>query len=194
MITNLNPWQPNGPGRDPDPGRFLYRFEAELDVVPIGIVPEGIRMANTFDGTVTTGEFEGARVWGIDHFILRRDGVGIVDAPKTISGQAISGRPLRGEGFHLFEHIRAYSLPPAEVEMPPLEAILEPDFEWPDILFPIQGFSTFRAAQPELAHLNRAIARIDGWVDFTTGRLAVETTLVDHRKAVAGPGRVRDAA
>lgn len=194
MYDDLNPWQPNGGDEEPRRGRFLYRFEAQLDVVPIGLVPEGIRMANTFDGRVTAGRFEGARVWGIDHFILRRDGVGIVDAPKTISGHEISGRPVSDGGFHLFEHVRAYSLPPAGLEMPPLEAILEPDFEWPDILFPIQGFSTFRAAHRELAHLNRAIARIDGWVDFTTGGLAVETTLVEHRKAAARPESVRDAA
>ena len=184
MYTHLDPWQTNGPQRDPEPGRLLYRFEAQLDVVPIGLVPEGIRMANSFDGRVTAGDFEGARVWGVDHFLLRSDGVGIVDAPKTISG----------DDFHLFEHVRAYCLPPKGLEMPPLEAVLDPGFEWPDILFPIHGFSTFRAANPELEHLNHAVARIDGWVDFTTGGLAVETRLVEHRTHVTGPTVTEAAA
>lgn len=156
---------------------FLYRFEARLDVVPIGLVPEGIRMANSFDGTVTEGVFEGARVWGIDHFLLRTDGVGIVDASKTISG----------DGYHLFEHVRAYCAPPDGMEMPPLEVLLEPDFEWPDVSFPIHGFSMFRAPTPELEHLNRAVARIDGWANMRTGGLAVETVLTEHRPTVRGP-------
>lgn len=187
-VRRPNPWQPNdGEARQEGSrgaGSFLYRFEARLDVLPVGRVPEGIRMVNSFDGRATAGEFEGARVWGIDHFLLRSDGVGIVDAPKTLSG----------DGFHLFEHVRAYSLPPEGLEMPPLEAVLDPGFEWPDVPFAIHGFSTFRAGTPELAHLNRRVARIDGWVDFTTGDLAVETSLVDHRREVAAPGRNRTAA
>ena len=153
----------------------LYQFEAQLEVVPIGLVPEGIRMANTFEGRVVEGILRGGRVWGIDHFVLRNDGVGILDAQKTISLGDV----------HLHEHVHGYCLPPEDLELPPLEALLEPGFEWPDVPFAIQGFSYFRAAAPELVHLNRALASIDGWASFATGALVVETRLMRHQ------GRVR---
>ena len=153
----------------------LYQFEAQLEVVPIGLVPEGIRMANTFEGRVVRGILEGGRVWGIDHFVLRNDGVGILDAQKTISLGDV----------HLHEHVHGYCLPPDDLELPPLEALLEPGFEWPDIPFAIQGFSYFRAAAPELVHLNRALAAIDGWASFATGALVVETRLLKHQGRVA---------
>jgi hypothetical protein len=162
----------------------LYRFEARLDVLPIGLVPEGIRMANRFEGEVTAGAlaeagFAGARVWGIDHLLLRSDGIGVIDAQKTISA---------GDR-HLFEHVRGYCLPPEGLEMPPLEALLDPAFRWPDALFGVFGFSQFRCGLPELAHLNRAHAMIEGWANLATGGLAVETRLVEHSGTVAPPRR-----
>lgn len=161
---------------------ILYRFEAHLALNPVGITAEGLRMANTFDGRVTggalmDGPLAGARVWGVDHFILRRDGVGIVDAQKTLSAGDV----------HLVEHVRGYATPPAGVELPPLEALLEPGFEWPDLHFPIHGFSQFRVAHPELDHLNRAHAEIQGWVNLSNGALAVETRIVEPREGVVIP-------
>jgi hypothetical protein len=147
---------------------LLYRFEAVLTPTPIGLVPEGILMANTFDGTVTHGLMKGARVWGIDHLLIRSDGVGVIDAPKTIS---LGDR-------HLSEHVRGYCVPPAGLDLPPLEALLEPGFEWPDVPFTVRATSTFRTAHPDLAHLRAALARIDGQVWFTTGKLWVETRIL----------------
>ncbi len=163
---------------------LLYRFEAELEVVPIGLVPEGLRMANRFEGRVTAGILEGARVWGIDHLLLRSDGIAIIDAQKTLS---------LGD-THLYEHVRGYGLPPDGLEMPPLEVLLDPSFEWPDVPFPVLGSSTFRAAAPELEALNRAVARVDGWFSFASGGLAVETRLLRHASAVRGPRAVPEAA
>ena len=74
--------------------------------------------------------------------------------------------------------------------MPPLEALLEPGFTWPDVLFPIQGFSLFRAAAPELAFLNVAVASIEGWASFASGRLVIETRILERAGAVAGPSLV----
>jgi hypothetical protein len=165
--------------RDRDAAPLLYRFEAQLEVTPIGLVPEGIRMANSFEGRVTRGIMEGARVWGIDHLLLRSDGVAIIDAQKTIS---------RGD-THLYEHVRGYGLPPQGLDMPPLVALLEPSFQWPDVLFPVVGFSTFRAGTPELEYLNRTVSRIDGWFNFATGGLAVETRPISHATNVSGPAR-----
>ena len=64
--------------------------------------------------------------------------------------------------------------------MPPLETLVDPGFSWPDVLFPIHGFSVFRAAAPELAHLNDAFASIEGWASFASGRLAIETRIIEH--------------
>lgn len=162
------PWQSGDEG-GAEGTDLLYRFEAQLEFNVVGLVSEGLQMSNPFEGTVTEGAFEGARVWGIDPFLLRRDGVGVIDVPKTISG----------EGYNVYEHVRAYSFAPEGLEMPPLEALLEPGFEWPDVRFPIQGSSTFRAAVPELEWLNRAVARVDGWANLATGALVIETRLLE---------------
>ncbi|MFO7653985.1 MAG: hypothetical protein R6X25_09215 [Candidatus Krumholzibacteriia bacterium] len=172
--------------RDQD---ILYRFEAQVGYHPVGVVPEGLRITVPFEGRITAGRlmdgpYRRARVWGIDHLLLRRDGVGVIDAPKTVSA---------GDR-HFFEHVRGYCLPPAGLALPPLEAILAPDFRWPDLLFAIHGFSQFRTADPELQDLNRAHAVIDGWASFASGQLVIETRLVEHRAKVAGPPPVMAGA
>lgn len=165
------------PHRTPARPEFLYRFEATLDPSPIGIVPEGLRFVVPFDGTVTRGAFAGHRVWGTDHFLLRRDGVGVIDASKTISG------PDR----HIAEQVRGYVLPPEGMELPPLEAMLEPGFQWPDRAFAVIGSSTFRASGELGEHLNRVVATVEGWCNFATGALAVETRLLGINGGVPGP-------
>lgn len=159
---------------------LLFRFEAVLDLVPIGLTPEGLRMANSYIGTVTGGRFPGAEVRGTDHLVLRNDGVCIIDA-QTILSQPKSG--------HVFEHVHGYCLPPEGLELPELGELLDSDFQWPDVDFPITAFSTFRAGTPNFAFLNRAMARIDGWANFATGGLAVDTTLISHNDSVAAPTR-----
>lgn len=172
-ISKLSDVRPNPGPAEP----LLYRFEAELTVTPLGVVPEGLRMANAFEGRVTYGLLEGARVWGIDHLLLRFDGVAVIDAQKTLS---------RGD-VHVFEHVHGYGYPPAGLQLPPLEKLLDPAFEWPDALFPVLGASTFRAAARDLSYLNREVARIDGWFNFATGGLAIETRLIRHASRVEGP-------
>lgn len=155
--------------------KALYRFEARIRPSVVGPVPEGLRITIPFDGTVVEGDltdagFLGARVRGIDHFLLRSDGVGIIDAPKTLTAT---------DGRQIFEHVRAYCLPPEGLELPPLEVLAAPGFQWPDRFFPIHGFSTFRVADPDLAFLNRAQARMDGAGNFATGRLEIVTRILD---------------
>lgn len=152
----------------------LYRFEAHLTLNPIGPGPEGLRFTNPFEGTVTGGElaaagFAGARVWGIDPFLLRSDGVGIIDASKTITA---------GDGRQIYEHVQGYCLAPEGIEMPPLEALMAPGFEWPPVSFPIVATCRWRTAVPELDHLNRALGAIEGSVDLSTGRLRIETRVL----------------
>lgn len=161
-------------------GHLIFRFEARLNVLPIGVTPEGLRMANSYEGIATGGDLVGARVRGTDHLLLRRDGVCVIEAQTLISR----------EGEHVYEDVHGYCLPPDGLQVPPLETLMEPDFEWPDIDFPIVGFSTFRAALPHLEYLNNATARIDGWVNFATGGLAVDTRLLAHDAATPRPRRV----
>ncbi len=147
---------------------FLYRFEAQLTVNPVGLVPEGLLMANAFEGTITDGFLRGGRVWGIDHLLLRRDGISVIDAPKTL---ALGSRSV-------VELVRGYCIPPHGLHLPDLEQLLSPDFEWPDVAFAIRGCSTFRVADPEFSELSGGVARIDGKVSMATGKLEVETRLL----------------
>ena len=179
--TEVREAMPSGDeGRDTE---LLYRFEANLDFNVVGRVAEGLQMSNPFEGTATDGVFQGARVWGSDPFLLRSDGVGVIDVPKTISGP----------GYHVLEHVRAYSLPPAGLELPPLEALLAPDFEWPDVRFPILGSSTFRTGAPELTWLNRVVARVDGFANMATGALVIETRSLAPRSSVQAAARGSEA-
>ena len=57
-----------------------YAFEAEMTrVVPIGLVPEGLRLNAYYQGRITEGPLTGDTVDGVDYFLLRRDGVGVLD-------------------------------------------------------------------------------------------------------------------
>jgi hypothetical protein len=136
-------------------------------------------MANPFAGVVTDGLLEGGHLWGTDHLLVLRDGVSVIDAQKVV----IDGNR------RLYEHVRGYCIPPNGFTVPPLEALIDPGFAWPDVVFPVVGFSTFRTAVPELAWLNRARARVDGWCSFADGRLAVSTRLVDHDVTTPKPTR-----
>jgi hypothetical protein len=160
-------------------GELLYRFEADLELTPIGLTPEGIRMTVDYDGTITTGMLEGARVWGSDPLLLRADGVGVIETAKTISDGTTA----------VYEHVRGYCIPPDGLEVPAPEVLLDPAFSWPDAEFPIVGSSMFRAASPEYGHLNTTIAVIEGWANFATLRNAIETRVLRHTSTAAPPGR-----
>ena len=59
------------------PDARLFRMEGRMtELVTVGLLPEGLRMHNSFEGTIVAGELAGARVSGIDEFVIRPDGVG----------------------------------------------------------------------------------------------------------------------
>lgn len=180
MKPLMNTFEFDGLSRDQSSSDLLFRFEAALNLAPIGLTPEGLRMANSYIGTVTRGRFLGGDVSGTDHLVLRNDGVCVIDAQTILSHR---------ESGNIFEHVHGYCLPPEGLEIPELSVIIDPEFQWPDVDFPVAAFSTFRAGAPEFAFLNHAIARIDGWANFATGRLAVDTRLVSHDGNVAAPMR-----
>jgi len=145
--------------------RLIYRFEAQLaDMYPIGIFPEGIRFHNDFSGTIVAGPFTGAAIFGLDQFMLRPDGVGVIVAPEIVDN---------GETRVALD-VRGYVVPPAGMEMPPLEVLASPDFEFPDLDFRVTGSALLRTADPRYDHLNRTVAAIEGTANLGTGKLVVE--------------------
>ena len=145
--------------------RLLYRFEGELkDLYPLGIFDEGIRFHNQFDATIVAGPFKGGRIFGIDRFVLRPDGVGVIVAPEVIEA---------GE-TRVSLDVRGYVVPPDGIEMPSLEVIAAPGFEFPDLDFRVTGSALIRTADPRFAHLNRTVAVIEGTVNLSSGELVVE--------------------
>jgi hypothetical protein len=144
---------------------FAYRFEATMtQSVPIGITPEGIRFDNVFDGSIVEGPHTGARVHAVDPFLLRPDGVGVIDAYElisTVSGENITAR------------VRGYVTPPAGLQLPPPKTLLRADFQWPDIDFPLHGFVLASTGAEELDWMNRTAFAIEGTFNMATRRLAI---------------------
>jgi hypothetical protein len=146
-------------------GRLIYRFEAQLgELFPVGIFDEGIRFHNNFAGRIVDGPFAGARIYGLDEFLMRPDGVGEVTAPEAIDAGDVRAAV----------HVRGYVVPPAEMEPPPLEALLQPDFEFPDVPFRFTGSATVKTTAPQHAWMNSTIAVLEGTVNMGTGRIEVE--------------------
>lgn len=144
---------------------LVYRFDGQLaDLYPIGLFPEGIRFHNQFDATVVAGPFEGGRIFGLDQFTVRPDGVGVIVAPEIIDAGDV----------RVSVDVRGYVVPPEGVEMPPLEVLASPGFEFPDLDFRVTGSALMRTADPRYEHLNRTVAVLEGTVNMGTGRLAVE--------------------
>ena len=158
---------------------LLYRFEASItETVPVGLVPEGIRLDVHFEGQVTAGALVGARLRGIDYLLLRGDGVGVIDVYETIDA---------GDGRVVSARAQGYVVPPEGVELPPPEVLLSPDFTWPDLPLPLHGFALYRTGAPDLAHLNRTVASFHGHVNVARAQLVVEAReLSAVSDAVAG--------
>ena len=146
-------------------GDLVYRFEGNLgELYPVGLFAEGIRFHNQFEGKVVAGPFEGARIFGLDQFMLRPDGIGVIVAPEIID---------TGEE-RVSVDVRGYVVPPAGMQVPPLEVIASPGFEFPPVDFRVVGSATIRTASPRLGALNSTVAALEGTVNMGTGRLEVE--------------------
>src|SRR5215207_8889163 len=158
---------------------LVYRFEADLtEVVPVGLVPEGIRLDVYFTGQVVEGPLSGATLRGIDYFLLRSDGIGVVDAYELISTDADQ---------HVSTHAQGYITPPPEVQLPPSEVLLSPDFRWPDVSLPTHGFVLCHTGAEDLAWMNRTALAFEGTVNVGTGKLVIEAR-VSKSEANEQPG------
>lgn len=149
--------------------KLVYRLEGSLaDLYPIGLFPEGLRFHNDFSADIVGGPFEGGRIFGLDQFMVRPDGVGVIVAHEVVEGA----------GARVAFDIRGYVLPPEGLEMPPLEVLAEPGFEFPDLDFRVQASALLRTADPRFDYLNRAVVINEGTVNLGTGRLVIEARTV----------------
>ncbi len=140
-----------------------YAFEATMTrVVPIGLVPEGLRLNAYYQGKITDGPLTGDTVDGVDYLLLRRDGVGVIDVRQVFSGEG--GRTVATE-------VHGYIAAP--VPMPPLEEVADPAFVWPDVDLPMHGAVDLRTAAPDLQAINATVFGFTGTVNVARGELRV---------------------
>ncbi len=148
---------------------LVYRLEGTLaDLYPIGLFPEGLRFHNDFAADIVDGPFEGGRIFGLDEFMVRPDGVGVVVAHEVVESA----------NTRVAFDIRGYVLPPDGMEMPPLEVLASPGFEFPDLDFRVLATALMRTADPRFDYLNRAVVINEGTVNLGTGRLVIEARTV----------------
>ena len=155
----------------PTAGGIVYRFQGELGPLnPVGLFDGGIRFHNSFDGAIVDGPFAGGRISGPDFFVLRPDGVGEIHAPELIEYGA----------HRVALDVRGYVVPPDGAPVPPLAALLEPGFEFPDVPFRVTGSAFASTTSPEFADLNRVTIVVEGEVNMGTGVLDVTARTVER--------------
>jgi hypothetical protein len=155
----------------PTLGETVYRFQGALGPLnPVGLFDDGIRFFNQFEGEIVDGPFTGGRISGPDFFVLRHDGVGEIHAPELIEFGA----------HRVALDVRGYVVAPDGLTMPPLDALLQPGFEFPDVPFRVTGSAFASTTSAEFAHLNRATVVIEGEVNMGTGSLDVTARVVDR--------------
>ena len=146
-------------------GDLVYAIDGHFhDIVVIGLVNEGFRMNGHFGGSVTAGELTGAAMTGVDYFLLRHDGVGVVRAHEVITHE---DRVIAVE-------LHGLLLPPQGIAVPRPTDIAKPGFAWPAAPYSIHVSACFETAAPALAYLNRTVVAHSGTVNFATGKLAIE--------------------
>jgi hypothetical protein len=155
----------------PELGDIVYRFRGRLgELNPVGLFDDGIRFFNQFDGAVVGGPFAGGRISGPDFFVLRPSGVGEIHAPELIEF----------EEHRVALDVRGYLVGPDGIELPPLTALHEPGFEFPDVAYRVTASALASTTSPEFEHLNSAVIIVEGEVNMGTGAMDVTARLVDR--------------
>ncbi len=127
-----------------------YAFEAGITrMVPIGLVPEGLRLDAHYQGRITEGPLAG-------------DSVGVVDVRQVFSSAS---------GSAVTREVHGYLTSPAL--MPPLEAVVDPAFAWPDVKMQVHGAVTLRTAAPDLQALNSTVYGFTGTIKAARGELRI---------------------
>lgn len=161
-----------------------YSFQAQLTrISPVGLTPDGLRIDLGFAGTVTAGPWAGCAIEGIDYLTIRPDGIGVIDARELVSA---------GQGARAALHAEGYVVPP--FEMPPLPALLDPGFAWPDAELPLHGSARVQTAGAESGAANHTVFGFTGSVNMSRGSLAVDgTAIAAGQPAVALLARAYEA-
>jgi hypothetical protein len=125
----------------------------------VGVVAEGLRLDLVSSGVVTDGFLTGATFEGVDYALIRHDGVMVIYAHYfcvTVDGATIA-MVLRG---YLGEPTPGL-----------FEAMLDPEFEPPDVDIPVHGAAWFETMAPQYAFLNHAVFAMSGTVNRATGAI-----------------------
>jgi hypothetical protein len=155
-------------------GDVVYRFQGQLgDLNPVGLFDDGIRFFNRFEGAVVDGPFAGGRISGPDFFVLRPSGVGEIHAPELIEF----------EQHRVALDVRGYLVGPDGMAFPPLAAVLEPGFAFPDVAFRVTASALASTTSPGFEHLNSAVIIVEGDVNMGTGAMDVTARIVDRPEA-----------
>jgi len=145
-----------------------YAWDGTLgDMVPIGLTPAGFRMDVSFAGTLTEGELAGSELRGTDYLLLRHDGIGVIDAHEVIV--------VKGGAGAVHAHAMGYITPP--FAMPPLDALLDPGFSWPDVDLPMHGAVRLESGE-KASPVNSIMYSFTGAVNVAQGKLRVSAIAI----------------
>ena len=154
----------------PTVGDIVYRFRGQLgELNPVGLFDDGIRFFNQFEGDIVDGPFAGGRISGPDFFVLRPSGVGEIHAPELIEF----------EDHRVVLDVRGYLVGPAGLTVPPLDVVLTPGFEFPDVEFRVTASALAATTSPGFDHLNAAVIAVEGTVNMGTGAMDVTARVLD---------------
>ena len=123
----------------------------------IGLVPEGLRIDSHTRGVVTEGFLAGATTTGVDYLLIRHDGVSVLDARWLV---------VHADGFSAAITIKGFSGEPTPGL---LEAMLDPEFEFPDVDSPAHAAAWFQTMAPQYAFLNHTVFGCNATINMVQG-------------------------
>ncbi len=133
--------------------------------VIVGLVPEGIRLDIELSGEFEEGVFAGATGTWTNYLLIRRDGVRVMD---------VRGYAEAPDGTRVVWTMKGFfgepSPPPLEAR---IEAMLDPEFEYPDVDLRLHGAAWFQTMAPEYAFVNHTVFSFDGIVNPFQGTTRV---------------------
>lgn len=123
----------------------------------IGLTPEGLRLDSYTTGVITEGLLAGATTTGVDYLLFRHDGVGVIDIRAHAEGPDGAVVAVTIKGFL------------GEPSPGLLEAMLDPEFESPDVDIPLHGAAWMQTMSPEYAFLNHTVFGMTGTANLAQG-------------------------